>query len=125
MLSICSSRKKLTPQQLHPDHPLGYSDASDPLIMFWRSYPKPPYFIAGNIEWLEDAEKVAPIVKPYYRKLSRWIKDNWKRIVPGTPYYYGPEAQNIVEETGAEVRAFEPSTVNIQEVPVRDPGNSK
>ena len=99
-----------------------YSTTTEPLMLFKRSYPDPPYFLTGDVEWDEDSRAMAEITKPYYRRIVKWIRDHWEKRVPGKPYYYGPEAMKILDENpDMQIVTFKPGTVKIEEVEVKPP----
>jgi hypothetical protein len=90
-------------QDLHPygKPALRLSDARDPLMRFMRGYFKSPYLVAGHIYWSNDVPTLASQTKPYYQKMSKWIKDNWV-ILPGGGFYVGPQAKALLDN-GAEM----------------------
>jgi hypothetical protein len=87
-------------------HPYGkpavrLSDARDPLMRFMRGYFKNPYLVAGHIYWSNDVPALAAQTKPYYQRLSKWIKENWI-LLPGGGFYVGPQAKMLLDK-GAEM----------------------
>lgn len=89
---------------------------TDPTIEFMRSYYEPPYLISGNIYWYNDVKETGQITKPAYSKLARWIKSNWEKR-PDYSFYFGPEAERLVEQEGAIPTTFPPD-VTIQQIGV-------
>lgn len=95
--------------ELHPygEPPVDISDVTDPLIEFLRSYYEPPYLVSGRIYWSNDVRELAKLTKPYYKKLSDWIKKNWIKREDSS-FYFGPEANRLVEEESAKPVTFHP-----------------
>lgn len=96
-------------------HPYGtpainISDATDPLIELLRSYYDPPYLVSGRIYWSNDVPEFAKRTKPYFVKLKKWVQQNWAKR-PDSAFYFGPEANLLVEEEGAEPVTFHPDKI--------------
>ena len=98
-------------EELHPygEPPIKISDASDPLIQFLRPYYSRPYLVAGRIYWSDDAPEFEDLTKPYYNKLQRWVRKNWKKREEDG-YYVGPEAERLIRDEGAKPVYFPPGT---------------
>ena len=88
---------------LHPYGipPVRLTDAKDPMLGFMRSYFANPYLVAGHIHWSNDVPALAVKTKPYYQKITKWIKQNWQPQ-PGGNFYLGPEAQSLISK-GAQM----------------------
>ena len=76
---------------------LGYP--GDPVIAVLRSYCEPPYLVSGNIFWEDYGTEGTALTKPYFGKLSRWIRKNWSKR-PDHAFYFGPDAARMVDEEG-------------------------
>jgi hypothetical protein len=81
-------------------HPFGnpanrLTDARDPILTFMRGYFKSPYLVAGHIYWSDDVATLAAITKPYFHKLSKWIRQNWE-VLPGGGGLLGPSRSRVV-----------------------------
>lgn len=88
----------------------------DPVLEFMRSYYEPPYLISGRIYWSNDVAEAARITKSAYSSLARWIRKHWGER-EGFAFYFGPEAERLVEQEGAMPVTFSPD-VKIQEIAV-------
>jgi hypothetical protein len=96
-------------EQLHPyGDPAIVSNAKDPLIEFLRAYYKAPYLVSGRIYWSTDHKEHAAITKSAYAKLARWVRTNWKKR-EGHSFYFGPEAEKLIETEGAIPTTFAPN----------------
>ncbi len=98
----------LVPKSMvHPfgNPPVRISYALDPMIIFLRGYFQEPYLVLGHIQWNNDDANLADKTKPYYKKLVKWIKEEWKK---NGDIYIGNEAKSLITE-GAEMVNFRPS----------------
>jgi len=101
----------LTPLQKGEMHPYGYppkiGPATDPLLEFWRSYftPTPPVLVMGRLFCSDDVPKYFDITRPYFSKLTKWMRGAWKKLPEGQ--FIGPDAQKLAE-CGAELAYFSP-----------------
>lgn len=95
-------------ENLHPygTPPVKISDVTDPLMLFMRAYHKPPYLVLGHVKWNDDKADFAAITRPYYQKIARWIRAQWRRP-EGWDFYCGPEATQLLEN-GAQTVNFLP-----------------
>lgn len=100
--------------ELHPygEPKIKLADVKDPLLFFMRGYYKKPYLVVGQIHWNNDVPDLAVETKPYFNKLSKWIKSNWK-LPLGEDFYIGPEAEFLIEK-GAEIVNAIPGTAEFQ-----------
>jgi len=103
---------------LHPYGlpPVRLTDALDPMLGYMRSYFKSPYLVCGHIQYSDDVRVLAQATRPYYSKLSGWIKAKWTRL-PGGGFYIGDEAQRLVE-AGAQLVNALPGTYEFQRIEV-------
>jgi len=65
--------------------------------------------------WYTDVKEFAKQTKPYFQKLRRWVRANWRRREEDG-YYVGPHAERILQE-GAQI-AYLPPDVTIKKVRV-------
>lgn len=100
---------------LHPygSPPVQVSDATDPLIELLRGYYVPPFLVAGRLYCSDDVPALSRQTKPYFSRLARWVRSNWKRRTEDG-YYIGPEAMRLVAEDQAQV-AYIPPGVEIEQ----------
>lgn len=75
--------------------PPGYSYALDPLLLFQRPYFQEPYLVAGFIQWSTDSKAHAVVTRPYYQKLSRWVRREWN-TAPDSIAHIGPAASVLL-----------------------------
>mgnify|MGYP001442361105 CR=1 FL=1 len=103
-------------EKLHPygNPPHFIGEATDPLIEFTRAYYHPPHLVAGCIHF-DPATEFVPETKPYFEKIYRWVRKNWKRI---GKCYYGPQAAVLATQKGTIVSDFPPGT-KIRQVKVQ------
>ncbi|MDM8007203.1 MAG: hypothetical protein QUV05_13775 [Phycisphaerae bacterium] len=100
----------------HPHPNIGLCEALDPLIRYVRPRYSPPHLIVGQLIWYTDVAEFARQTKPYFEKLRRWVRANWRhREEDG--YYVGPQAERILQEEGAKV-AYLPPDVTIKQIRV-------
>jgi hypothetical protein len=94
--------------ELHPygNPPIRVTEALDPMIFFMRSYFKENYLVLGQIQWQTDVNSLAIQTKPYYQKLTRWIRKEWEK---DGSFYIGNEAKDLITK-GAEMVNFFPSS---------------
>jgi hypothetical protein len=104
--------------ELHPfgDPPVRYTDARDPLLFFMRPYYKAPYLVAGQINWNNDDPSLAAITRPYFQRLARWVRANWKKP-ENCAFYAGPGASERIAE-GAELVNVLPGTAEFNVIVV-------
>jgi hypothetical protein len=104
--------------ELHPygKPPITVTDARDPVIGFMRGYFKNPYLVAGQIQWSDDVASLAALTKPYYQKLSKWIKQHWEKRSDSS-FYIGPEAGSLIN-LGAERVNVLPGTADFKIIKV-------
>jgi hypothetical protein len=76
------------------------------MIFFVRSYFKENYLVLGQIQWQTDVDSLAIQTKPYYQKLTRWIRKEWEK---NGSFYIGNEAKDLITK-GAERVNFFPIT---------------
>ncbi|RUL78248.1 hypothetical protein [Dyella choica] len=93
--------------ELHPfgHPPVRLTDARDPLLAYMRAYFKNPYLVAGHIGWSDDVATLAVQTRPYFEKISRWMKKEWGRL-PGGDYYVGPEARSLIDKGAQMINAL-------------------
>lgn len=96
--------------------PVRLGTAWNPTLEFLRSYYKPPYLISGRIYWSNDVAETARITKPAYSNLARWIRKHWKKR-EDFAFYFGPEAEKLVDQQGAIPSVFSPD-LKIQQIAV-------
>lgn len=92
-------------EQLHPygDPPIRISGATDPLIQFIRSYYDAPYLVSGRIWYEPEDDEFGPIVRPHFNRLARWIRKHWRKRPDICDFlYFGPGAERLVDEEGAQ-----------------------
>ena len=100
--------------------PVKIAEVMDPMLFFMRSYFKNPYLVLGQIIWNNDDDALAKITRPYYNKISTWIKKNWD-VLPGV-FYIGPNAKKLLE-LGAQTVNFPPDQpIEFKVVYVKDDG---
>lgn len=63
--------------------------------------------VLGQIHWKSDVPALAAVTRPYFRKISRWIRQQWRKP-DGWDFYCGPEAASLLER-GAKTANFLPS----------------
>jgi hypothetical protein len=85
----------------HPHPNIGLCEALDPLILYVRPSYRHPYLIAGQIRWYTDVRRLAEQTKPYFQKLRRWVRANW-RLREEDGYYEGPVAQRLLADGKAQ-----------------------
>lgn len=104
--------------QLHrPPNPNGgLCEVLDPLIRYIRPSHRPPYLVAGQIHWYTDVRAMAEQTKPYFQKLRRWVRANWRRR-EGDGYYVGPGAERLLAQENAQI-AYVPPGVTVKMVRV-------
>lgn len=97
--------------ELHPYGvpPTRLTPARDPLIGFMRPYFAAPYLVCGHIQWTNDQPAVAERTKPYYQRIARWIRKEWKKHGDS---YVGPEAAQLIEQ-GAQMVAALPGEADL------------
>jgi hypothetical protein len=96
----------LEPGELHPygDPPIRISDATDPLLEFLRPYYDPPHLIDGRLHWKDYPENLAARTKPYFDKLFRWVRANWKNKTEDR-FWTGPVAFDMLADGSAQHRS--------------------
>ena len=102
--------------ELHPygKPPVRISDARDPMLSYMRSYFERPFLVLGHIQHSDDVRALAQVTRPYYSKLSRWIKSSWA-CLPGGDIYIGADAQRLVEN-GAQMANAVPGTFEFHRI---------
>ena len=97
--------------ELHPYGvpPTKITPARDPLLGFMRPYFTAPYLVCGHIQWSNDVPALAERTKPYYQRLARWIRKEWKKVGDS---YVGPEAAQLIEQ-GAQMVAALPGEADL------------
>lgn len=103
--------------QLHPyGSPVGMKidDTVDPMILFIFPYYQPPYLVAGSFQLSTD--KFSAQTQPYFRKLANWIRKHYRKRPEIKGFYFGPQADNLVDEEGAQAVGFIPGTLEIKTI---------
>jgi hypothetical protein len=90
------------------------SDATDPLIGFMRSYFMNPYLVLGHLYLSNDVPDLHKITKPYYSKLSKWVKRNWSKY---GDIYIGPDATKLIDSGAQKVNAL-PGTFTYEKISI-------
>lgn len=93
-------------------HPYGspavkVSDATDPLLVYIRSFTKENCVVLGQLHWTNDVPNLAKITAPYYKKIAAWIRKNWRKE---GDFYLGPQAE-IMVKNGSQLVGFPPGEV--------------
>ena len=100
----------------HPHPNIGLCEALDPLVLYIRPSYRPPYLVAGQIQWYTDVRSMADQTKPYFQKLRRWVQANWRRR-DEDDYYVGPHADQILAKDKAQI-TYLPPGVSVKTVPI-------
>lgn len=100
----------------HPNPKIGLCEAVEPLILYIRPSYRPPYLVAGQIHWYRDVQALAERTKPYFQKLRRWVRANWRRREEDD-YYVGPHAERILRDEKAQI-AYLPPGVSVKTVSI-------
>jgi hypothetical protein len=106
----------LPPSELHAyGNPAQFSYGRDPLLLFKRPFYQEPYLVAGFVQWSTDNKAFAEVTKPYYQKLSRWVRKEWTKMPNG--FYAGPQARELAAQ-GAKMVDLLPGTATLSVVGV-------
>lgn len=108
-----SEKSKLNP---YGEQKNKISDATDPLIGFMRAYFKNPYLVIGHIYLSNDVPELHKVTKPYYSKLSKWVKSNWSKC---GDFYIGTEASLLIDSGAQKVNAL-PSTFSYEKIHIKN-----
>lgn len=72
----------------------------NPVFRMRRPYYKDNTLVTGVITLEKSPKDFYVILKPYYMKICRWIRKHYEKRVD---FYYGPVAQELIDQNGAEV----------------------
>src|SRR5262245_27475682 len=94
-------------EELHPygQPPVLIADVKDPLLLFMRGFYKEPYLVLGQIHWNNDVAALASITRPYFQKLTRWIRQNWRKP-DRWDFYCEPEASTLLARGAQTVNSL-------------------
>jgi hypothetical protein len=114
-------KEGLKKNRVFPDFISGSND--DPIITWGRSYIKDRWIVSGSFRYLLDSDRPDwKNMAKVYRKIQRWIKNNWKKE-DGTGFYFGPEAWDMTQNKGFSAVSFIPGTVKLTQIVLDDDGN--
>ena len=81
-----------------------FSDAVDPLLFFARPYHDGQFLVDGQIRLNDDNKEVAKGIKPYFTKIERWLKSNWRHD-KNLGAYIGPVAADLLASSQVVIRS--------------------
>lgn len=100
------SLHKLADLEPYGDPAIRLGSAVHPVLVFRRPFYEDSSLILGSVRCSDDVPELYQQTHPYYQKLARWIRKEWRRY---GDFYLGPEGATLFEG-GASMRNVRPGS---------------